>query len=209
LIYDGYWQPLKLPWHILDMSQLFLSKRLKPDNHAKLIASSAVVGDNVYLGKGVRVMENAVIKGPSYIGDNSIIGTGSLIINSLIEKNCVVGFITEVTRSYIGEGSWLHRNYIGDSVLESQNHFGAGAVTANFRLDEDHIHTLVLGEKTNTKRTKFGAILGRETRVGVNSSLMPGVKIGSRAIIGPGVVLYHDVNQGGRIFNQRSNKQQK
>lgn len=204
--YAGYWQPLKYSWDVLQMSKLFLAERLKQQNNASFIAKSAQIDENVYIGKGVRILENAVIKGPSYIGENCVIGTNSLIIESVIERDCIVGFTCEITRSYLGRNTWLHRNYIGDSVLEKDINFGAGAVTANFRFDEKNIHSFVREKKINTKRKKFGAIVGQGSRVGVNSSIMPGVKIGNNSVVGPGVVIYKDLASQGKILIKSATK---
>lgn len=199
--YQGYWQPFKYPWHILDMTKLYLNQKLEPkiSKQAK-IHKSAVIEGPVIIEDGVSVYENAVIKGPTYIGPSSIIGTSALIIESMVGANCVVGFTSEITRSYLGDGCWLHRNYVGDSVLEKQNYLGAGVVTANFRFDEDHIHSQILDDKINTKKIKFGTIIGESARVGVNASLMPGVKIGAKAIVGPGVVCFKDIKPGEKVF---------
>lgn len=200
LTYKGYWQPLKFPWQVLDMTKLFLEKRLKVENLASEISKSAHVDSNVFLGEGVKVLENAVIKGPSWIGENTIIGTNTLILESMIGKKSVIGFSSEVSRSYVGDGCWLHTNYIGDSVLEGENYLGAGAVTANFRFDAGQIYSDVKQERVNTKKSKFGVIIARQARVGVNASLMPGVKMGQQAIVGPGVVQYQDVKAKEKII---------
>lgn len=192
--YKGLFGFVKYPWDMLTMTQLFLREKMCPRiSKTAEIHLSATVEGPVIIEEGVRVLEHAVIKGPAFVGAGSLVGTNALVLQSMISKDCVLGFASEVTRSYLGEGCWLHKNYIGDSVLEGYNSFGAGAVTANFRFDEGSIHSLVKGERLNSKRTKFGAILGRGARVGVNASLMPGVKIGSAAFIGPGVVQYTDV----------------
>lgn len=203
LEYQGEWQALKYPWHVLDLAEFLLKHRLRPKNKAFQIAGSAFVGKDVYLAKGVRILENAVVKGPSYIGANTVIGTGSLILNSLIESDCVIGGACEVTRSYVGSGSWLHRNYIGDSVLEGDNHFGAGAVTANFRFDQQQINSLVKGVKTNTQRKKLGAVLAKHVRVGVNASLMPGIKLYANSIVGPGTVVYKDLGENKKLYQSQ------
>lgn len=200
ITYDGYWQSLKFSWDVLGVSRIFLENKLKANNFAAKIHNSAQIDRNVYLGRGVKILENVVIKGPSYIGNNTVVGTNSLVVKSIIENDCVIGFSSEVTRSYLGNNSWLHRNYIGDSVLERDVSFGAGALTANFRFDKDQINTVINNKIINTKRTKFGSILGKGCQVGVNASLMPGVKIGAHAVIGPGVIQYHDVKSKKRIF---------
>ena len=70
-------------------------------------------------------------------------------------------------------------------LVESDISFGAGALTANFRLDQQPIK--------DTSRTKLGAIIGSGSRVGVNTSLMPGLKLGSQTVVGPGLVLNQDL----------------
>jgi len=188
--YDGYWQSLKYPWHILEMMELILSKRLKNKISSDTeIHKTAIIDGPVVIEPGVKVFERAVIKGPAFIGKNSIIGTNSFVRESNIAENCLVGYNSEVARSWIGNNCWLHNNYIGDSVLENNAHLGCGAVTANFRLDEKEISVKKANQKINTKRFKFGAVLAQNVRVGVNASLMPGISVGSSSFVGSGIVL--------------------
>ena len=136
--------------------------------------------------KGVRIFENAVVKGPVYIGENSVIGNSALVRGySHIGRDSVVGFATEVKHSYVGDSCWFHSNYIGDSIISDNCSFGAGTVTANFRFDEGQI-----GE---TGLDKFGCIMGEDCKTGINVSLMPGVRIGPNSIIGPHVMVHEDV----------------
>jgi len=66
------------------------------------------------------VLENAVIRGPVYIGANSIIGNNALVRDhSHIGSNSVIGYSTEVKHSYIGDNCWFHSNYIGDSIVDN------------------------------------------------------------------------------------------
>jgi len=169
--YDNYWQATKYPWHLLDAMNYFLDQ----------IDSQ----DQIIIESGVKIFANAIIKGPAYIGKNTIIGNGALVRNSMIGANCVVGYNTEIARSYIGDNCWFHSNYIGDSVLEHNVSFGAGSILANLRLDE--------GEVQSTGRRKLGAIIGSDVRVGVNTSIMPGIKIGHNTQIGAGLTISQDI----------------
>jgi bifunctional UDP-N-acetylglucosamine pyrophosphorylase/glucosamine-1-phosphate N-acetyltransferase len=90
-------------------------------------------------------------------------------------------------------------NYIGDSVVGEGCSFGANTVTANWRLDEKDVQVRVEGKLVDSGRNKFGAIIGDNCRTGVNVSIMPGVKIGPNAVIGPGISVMRDVGAGGRI----------
>ena len=71
--------------------------------------------------------------------------------------------------------------------------FGAGTVLANFRFDERNISVEIEGESVDTGRDKFGAIIGNDSKTGVNVSILPGVKIGPNSIVGPHVCLTDDL----------------
>lgn len=196
LPYKGYWGFLKYPWDVLSLSAYFLGK-IEGKNIGKAeIAESAVISDRVYIGDGVKIMENVKITGPSYIGRGTIIGDNSIIRESHIGDNCVVGFTSEIARSHIGNRCWFHHNYIGDSVLADNVSLGAGAVTANFRLDEQPVSSVVNDKKIKTGKTKLGMIAGENVRIGVNAAIMPGVKIGRNSYVGSAVVLDKDLASG-------------
>jgi bifunctional UDP-N-acetylglucosamine pyrophosphorylase/glucosamine-1-phosphate N-acetyltransferase len=113
-----------------------------------------------------------------------------------IEDDCVIGFSTEIKNSYLSDGCQTHMNYIGDSVIGKGCSFGAGTVTANWRLDEKNVHVRIGPSMVDTGRDKLGVITGNNCRTGVNVSLMPGIKIGAGSIIPPGEVVIRDVVPG-------------
>lgn len=199
--YSGFWQPVKYPWHVIAVMNDCLEKWPKVFPHGRVggkkaeVAKSATVRGDVYMEEGVRVMDNAVIVGPAYIGANTIIASNAMVRASHIGANCVIGFGSEVTRSYLGDGVWTHTNYIGDSVIGDNNSFGAGTVTGNLRLDEGNIFVNVngSGEKVDTGSNKFGLITGNNVRCGINTSFMPGVKIGNNCFIGGGIIVAQDI----------------
>jgi bifunctional UDP-N-acetylglucosamine pyrophosphorylase/glucosamine-1-phosphate N-acetyltransferase len=199
--YKGFWAPIKYPWHIFKVMEYFL------DNAQPYIASSARISEKasiegkVILSDNVKVLENAVIRGPAYIGANSIIGNNALIRDySHIGSNSVIGYSTEVKHSYIGDNCWFHSNYVGDSIVDDDCSFGAGAVLANFRLDEGNIQIEVGNSPVNTGYDKLGAIVGRGCRIGVNASLMPGVRVGPDSFVGPQVWLRDDLGANKMIL---------
>ena len=191
--YTDYWQPTKFPWDILSISDLMLKQiKQKISAQAKVSPQATILGD-VVIEAGVTVSENAIIAGPAYVGKNSLIGWGSLVRQSIIGEDCVVGYNCEITRSWLGNKSWLHSNFVGDSVLESDVSLGAGAILANLRLDEKEIHSRVQGKPINTARPKLGAIIGSKVRIGVNTSVMPGIKIGTGTFIGANLIIDQDI----------------
>jgi len=192
--YNDFWAPIKYPWHIFKVMEYFL------DNAHPYIASSvrisekATIEGKVILSDNVRVLESAVIRGPVYIGANSVVGNNSLVREySHIGANSVIGYSTEVKHSYIGDNCWFHSNYIGDSIVDDNCSLGAGTVLANFRLDEGNIQIEVGDSLVDTGYDKLGAVVGRGSRIGVNASLMPGVRVGPDSFVGPQVCLREDL----------------
>jgi len=194
ILYSDFWAPIKYPWHIFKVMEYFL------DNAQPYIASSARISEKaniegkVILSDNAKVLENAVIRGPVYIGANSIIGNNALVRDySHIGSNSVIGYSTEVKHSYIGDNCWFHSNYIGDSIVDDDCSLGAGTVLANFRLDEGNIQIKIGDNPVDTGYDKLGAIVGRGCRIGVNASLMPGVRVGPDSFVGPQVCLRDDL----------------
>jgi len=192
--YNGPWQSVKYPWHILDLSDLLLSEITEQSIHSSVeIHSSAEIIGNVVIEEGARILHNAVVRGPAYIGKNVIVANNALVRGSSIGRNCVVGFSTEVKSSVLHGNVWTHMNYLGDSVIGNNVSFGAGTVTGNLRLDEEEIFSTVKDEKINTHKIKCGTIIGDNCRIGIHVSINPGIKIGSGSFISSKTLLSSDV----------------
>lgn len=190
--YTGFWQPIKFPWHVLDLMQFsfkVMGARIHPSVQ---IAKTAVIKGDVVLEEGVKVFDHATIVGPAYVGKNTVVANNALVRESMIGDNSVVGYSSEIARSFIGDDCWFHSNYVGDTVMGDDVSFGAGAVCANLRLDEKEISSA--GQATG--RNKLGPILGSHIRVGVQTSLMPGVRVGANTMITSGLVIAQDIEDG-------------
>ncbi len=181
IIYDDYWYCLKYPCHVLKMMKFFLGKI-----------------NEIKIGRNVKIAKTAVLSPPVYIGDNTIIGDFCLVRQSHIGKNCLIGSYSEVARSYIGDNVSLHRNYVGDSVLSDNVLFGAGATTANFRFDQKAIRS--------SGMVKLGSIIGKNTKIGVNSTILPGIKIGRNCAIGPASLIGENIEDGLYVFKDKKLK---
>jgi bifunctional UDP-N-acetylglucosamine pyrophosphorylase/glucosamine-1-phosphate N-acetyltransferase len=195
MIYEGYWQKLKQAHHVLDMTQLFLKHKLKNkiDKSAKIDKTARIEGP-VQIEAGVKIEAGAVIKGPTYIGTNTIIGNHCLIRNSLIESGNIIGFGSEVARSYIGPNCSLHHNFIGDSVLEAEVNPSYGTCTANLRFDQAKVRMRLAQANgddllIDTNKNKLGSVMAKGAFLGINCSILPGITIGTKAHTMPGSVI--------------------
>jgi len=204
--YDGFWQPVKFPWHIGPVFEYLFGLKTK-DGTAQIhagaeVSEKATVDGPVIIEEGARVMAGATVKGPCYIGRNCVIGSNTLVRESNLGDGCIVGFGTEIARSHLGDDVWTHSNYIGDSVIGNDVSFGAGTVTGNLRLDEGFISVNIDTSGANgngdvakvpTGVNKWGLVTGDHIRVGINTSFMPGRKIGGGSYIGAGLVIAEDI----------------
>jgi len=194
------WQPIKYPWHVLDvMDQLLSQIEGQHIDTSVVIKPNVIIEGPVVIEAGVKIFEGTKIVGPVYIGKNTIIGNNNIIRSSVIGENCVTGFNTDITRSRIGDGCWFHTNYIGDSVIGKNVSMGSGTVTANLRLDDGTVSSVVKEEKIDTGRNKLGAMIGENVRIGVNASTMPGIKIGGNSFIAAGLVVSCDIPEGSFV----------
>jgi len=194
LPFPGLWNAIKYPWHILDVVGQFLSQTEVFISPNAKVSDKATIEGQVVVSDNVTVMENATLRGPVYIGPGTVIGTNSLIRDySHIGAGCNVGFSTEIKGSYIGDNNYFHMNYIGDSVIGEGCNFGAGTILANYRFDEGTVKVKVGEDLIDTGRVKFGAIIGNNCRTGINTSIMPGVKIASGSIVGPHAFISKDI----------------
>ena len=85
-----------------------------------------------------------------------------------------------------------HLSYVGDSVIGENCNLGAGTKVANFRLDGKTVKMMVKDRVLDSGRTKLGVVIGDNCKTGINTSLMPGVKVGQNSWIGPEVIVSRD-----------------
>jgi NDP-sugar pyrophosphorylase family protein len=189
--YDNYWHKLKYPHFVLDVMELFLKHRLEQKiSSSAQISPQATIQGRVFIDQGAKIEAGAIIKGPVYIGPGVVVGNQTLVRQSMIEANSIIGFGTEVARSYVGPKCMLHHNFIGDSVLEAEVNPSYGTVTTNWRLDNKEIELKTMTGKIQTHRQKLGAILAKGVFSGVNCSFMPGVSVGTKTKIYPQTVVH-------------------
>ena len=191
---ETYLGQIKYPWMILQLMRLIFEKRFKRRVSKKTsISQKALVRGPVIIEDGVRLFEGAVVVGPAYLGKGVVVGNNAMIRHSMIGPGSVVGFGSEIVRSWVGPDCWFHSNYVGDSVIEGNVSFGAKAVVANLRLDEAEVWHYHPTGKLPTGLTKFGAIIAKDVRLGVGAMVMPGRWIGEGSLVGPGVIVSQNV----------------
>jgi NDP-sugar pyrophosphorylase family protein len=194
--YAGKWYSLKYPWHVLDVMSYFLATVKETRTDEATVSPTAIITGNVHLGKNVIVGDFVKISGPCFIDDNTRICDYAMVRESMIGKNNLIGGYSEVARSYLGDNVMLHKDYVGDSVIAHDVLIGAEVVTANFRFDQKTVISMVKDAKVDTQKTKMGTIIGAGAKIGVHSTIVPGVKIGSNTYVGPHTLIDKDLKDG-------------
>lgn len=200
LSYDGPWQKIKFAPDILTvLSFLFNSFFQEGRGDGVEISPAATITGKVYLDEDAKIFPGAVVVGPAYIGKGVIIGNNALVRESTVEENSVVGFGSEVVRSYIGPNCKIHHSFVGDSILENAVNLSYGVCLTNLRIDGKPINFRMEEKKQiPTQRKKFGAVVGRNVFIGAQTTVMPGIAIGENAKIFPRSVVKTSVQANCR-----------
>lgn len=159
---------------------------------------SLYIGKEVYIGKGVLLPAFGSIEGPAYIGDGCQLRSGVYIRGNVITgKNCVLGNSCEYKNCLLfDQVESPHYNYVGDSILGTKSHLGAGAILSNLRLDKKNICIKTPEGYVNTGMRKIGGILGEGSQVGCNSTLNPGTILAKGSIVYPNLAFAGFLGEG-------------
>jgi len=177
----SYWMDVGHPWDMLDANTTLMGQ-IASENHGTIEDGVSLKGV-VVVGEGSIIKTGTYIEGPCIIGKNCRIGPHAYIRGATgIGDDCHVGHCSELKNSIIMSGTKIpHFNYIGDSIIGSGCNFGAGTKIANLR--HDHATVRICGK--DTRRKKFGAVVGDGVQFGINCSVNVGTMIGSNALFGP------------------------
>ncbi len=143
--------------------------------------------DNIWIHKSVKIAKTATLNGPLIIDADTEVRPGAFIRgNVLVGKDCVVGNSTELKNVVLFNTVQVpHYNYVGDSILGTHSHMGAGSITSNVKSDKTLVVVKNDGEEIETGLKKFGAMIGDYVEVGCNSVLNPGTVVGRNTNIYP------------------------
>ncbi len=202
----GRWSDIGNPWNYLDSNQAVLDA-MEGEKTGEIEDYVNVKG-KLYLGEGSIVRSGTYIEGPVYIGKNTVVGPNAYLRNyTSIGDNCKVGNAVEIKNSIVMDRTQIpHLSYVGDSIIGRNCNFGAGTLVGNLRLDEKSVMMRIKGELEDTGRRKMGCVVGDNVKIGLNVMINAGRKIGQNSMIGPGVVVYHDVPENSFIIGKQSIK---
>lgn len=171
------------PWDIISnlnqivelLSQKLSNKEYKIKNGVA-VHNSAIIEDNVTIKKNSIIGENSTVKSGAYIRGGTYIG-----------REVNIGANSEIKQSIILNNSRIaHLNYVGNSIIGENVNLEAGSILANHfnEFKNKKIQVLINDSIIATNVSKFGSLLGDESRIGANSVLNPGTILKSNSIVG-------------------------
>ncbi len=177
---------------MIDPNTVYFSKDTKIGKNVT-IEPFVVIGSKVKIKNNVKILSFSHIEGV-VINENVSVGPFCrLRPGTILEKNSKIGNFVEVKKSKIKKNSKVsHLSYIGDTIIGSSANIGAGTITCNY---------------DGVKKNK--TLIGDNSFVGSNSSLVAPVKIGRNSTIGAGSVITQNVKDGNLALTRSAQLQSK
>ncbi len=225
----GHWLDLDKPWHLLEANyeqakincQQLKANQLEEGAHIdksahlggfvrlgknSSIGRNVIVEDNLWVGENTHIDAGAFIKGDNCIGDNCQIGYGCYIEKgSVVGNRCKVLHGSELSGVLLDNVYLYHYMEIAGIVGENTD-IGAGTVCGSLRFDDSFQTQQVKGRKESLKSQELAnaCYIGDHCRTGINAILLPGSKMGTGSILGPGVILSGDLENNKLLMVQQN-----
>lgn len=203
------------PWHVLESNNRlvdYLAKQVTEDQVATgaVISDAAEINGHVVLGKNSVIGPRVVVNGTLIAGANNNITNGAILHGNIwvgdqcrISDYCDVGSSAIGNRCIIGHGAemagvlfdkvYLYHYCEMSGVFGCATDIGAATVCGTLRFDDRDTGMQVEGRYEMPPYGANATYMGDYCRTGVNAIIMPGRRIGSYSVVGPGVILYDDV----------------
>jgi UDP-N-acetylglucosamine diphosphorylase/glucosamine-1-phosphate N-acetyltransferase len=141
----------------------------------------------IYIGKNATIFPNAVIEGPAFIGDRTLIKVGAKIYeNTSIGQVCKVGGEVEesVIHSYSNK---QHDGFLGHAYLGMWVNLGADTNNSDLKNNYGSVKLVIDGETVDSGSMFMGLVMGDHSKSSINSMFNTGTVVGvSSNIFGGG-----------------------
>ena len=193
MIEKSDWLDIGRPWEALAANAQLLA-RSRRRIVGKVEKGATIIGQ-VAIQRGAIIRTGTVVEGPAWVGEDAILGPFAHVrAGTSIGKGVKIGNFCEIKNSIIMDHTRIeHLSYVGDSIIGERCNLGAGTIVANLKFNDKTVRMRIRDMLVDTDLRKLGTITGDNVKTGINSSIMPGIRIASGATIPPGVVVSEDV----------------
>ncbi|MFC9948647.1 DapH/DapD/GlmU-related protein [Streptomyces pratensis] len=153
-------------------------------------------GTDTHIGHGVTLRSGAILYAGTRIGDNTAVGHHTLIrSHSHLGADSVLGHFLVIERAcHLGDRVRCSplSHLTSETVLEDGVFLGAGIRTVN----DKHL----IWRETDRTPTLLPPRFEAGCKVGSGSTILSGITIGERALVGAGSVVTHDVAADSTVY---------
>ncbi|MDD3235965.1 MAG: hypothetical protein PHH43_06520, partial [Candidatus Cloacimonetes bacterium] len=134
----------------------------------------------IVIDEGVKVMHNAVLCGPLYIGKNSLVKIGAKIYgNTSIGPVCKIGGEIEgsIFQAYSNK---QHDGFLGHAYIGEWVNLGADTNNSDLKNTYKNVayYSYAHGSKCDSGTQFLGCVIGDHSKTGINCSINTGTVIG-------------------------------
>ncbi|MBX0285347.1 NTP transferase domain-containing protein [Halomicroarcula sp. F28] len=186
------WLDVGRPWELLEANEWKvgeLDRRIDGE-----VRGDADLRGDVVVEAGAVIEPGVVIEGPALVRAGATVGPNAYVRGATaLGEDTHVGHGVEVKNSVVmADSNVPHVSYVGDSVLGTDVNLGASTQVANLRHDGEPVKMTVKGDRVSTGRRKFGVVAGDGVRTAINTSLDAGVVLSAGATTTPGESVTRD-----------------
>ena len=157
---------------LLDPAATYIDTDVEIGRDSRIDPGVVITGPS-RLGEGVHVKAHSVVE-ESLLGDDVVVGPSAhLRPGSELGEGCRIGNFVEVKNSKLGPGVKAdHLAYVGDADVGAGSAFGCGAITVNYDWFDKHRTTV-----------------GEGVRVGCNANLVAPVELADGSFVAAGTTV--------------------
>jgi UDP-N-acetylglucosamine diphosphorylase / glucose-1-phosphate thymidylyltransferase / UDP-N-acetylgalactosamine diphosphorylase / glucosamine-1-phosphate N-acetyltransferase / galactosamine-1-phosphate N-acetyltransferase len=132
----------------------------------------------IFIAKNAKIFPNAVVEGPAFVGEGSLIKIGAKIYEGTsIGPVCKVG--GEVEDSIIhSHSNKQHDGFLGHAYLAKWVNLGADTNNSDLKNNYGHVRVKINGEEIDTGSTFVGVTLGDHAKSAINTMFNTGTVVG-------------------------------
>ncbi len=137
----------------------------------------------IIISPGTKIMPNAVVLGPAFIGENCLIKIGAKIYHDCsFGQWCKIGGEVEnsIMHSYSNK---QHEGFLGHSYLGEWVNLGADTNNSDLKNTYSNIKIRMEGREIDSGRMFLGVICGDHTKTGINTMFTTGTVCGVAGIL--------------------------
>jgi len=132
----------------------------------------------IYIGSNATIFSNAVIEGPAFVGDRSLIKIGAKIYeNTSIGEVCKVGGEVEgsIIHSYSNK---QHDGFLGHAYLGMWVNLGADTNNSDLKNNYGNVKMVIDGKAVDTGSMFMGLVMGDHSKSSINTMFNTGTVVG-------------------------------